>query len=240
MQQFDFSEEGIKKRQRTILIFSLASMPCIFLIILLTTNIKINILLPACAFTAVFSLLILKIQTSSMNKSMRAMKVYIDNDTITKKFDKGEQSLSFTDIISAKLTQNPAGDYINIVICDKNKKTLHLSGFERMHEIVDLIGERASNDVDITTKQNKIDYNNPVCYISSGITTLVIIALVKQGSQNLEDAFEAIGFSVGASFLLIYKPISKTNLGLKRLETLIGWGMILGAISALMGILTPK
>jgi hypothetical protein len=240
MQQFDFSGKGVEKRQRLFLIFSLAGTPFIFLLILLTTNVRISILIIACVFTDILLLLILKIQTSSMNKSMRAMKVCIDNDKITKKFDKGEQSLAWTDIVNVKLIKNSKGVYINVIICGKDKKIIYLFDFDRMHEIVDLIREKVSRDVNITTKQNKIDPDNPVLFVLVGATTLVLIALVRQGGQHVEDVFDTLIFLVIGSSMLIFKPLSKTNLRFKRYEKFLSWGLILIAILMLIEMLINK
>ena len=94
------------------------------------------------------------------------------------------------------------------MICGKDKKTIHLSGFDRMHEIVDLIREKVLNNLDITARQNKIDYDNPIFLVLVVIITLLIIALVRQGGQNLEDVFHAIVSMVSGSFILIYRPVS--------------------------------
>ncbi len=109
-----------------------------------------------------------------------------------------------------------------------------------MHEIVDLIREKVSNNVDITARQNKIDYDNPIFLVLVGIITLLIIALVQQGGQNLEDVFNAIVCLAAGSFILIYRPVSKTNLGFNRSEKFLGWGLILMAVLMLIGILIPK
>jgi hypothetical protein len=240
MCEFGFSEEGIKKRQRVLLIVFLTCLPCAFLVVLLATNAKIGILIIAFTFTTILSLIILVVQTSTMNRSMRVMKVRVDDDKIIKQFDKGEQILLFADIVSVKLVKNSQGIYINIILSGKNKKTVHLSGFDRMQEIVELIREKISGDVNITTKQNKIDYDNPACYILSILVTSLIIALVKQGGQQLEDIFDAMIFLVLGSFVLIYKPLSKTNLRFKRSEKFLSWGMIIIAILMLIGMLVAK
>ena len=167
---------------------------------------------------------------------MRAMKVCVDNDSIAKKFDKGEQSLFWNDIVSVKLIKNPTGNYINIIIYGKDKKKIYLFGFDRMHEIVELIKEKVSDNVDITTRQNKIDYDNRVFLALVGIISLVIIALFHKGGQNLEDVFNAIVCMAAGSFILIYRPLSKTNLSFKHSEKFLGWGLILMALLMLIGL----
>jgi len=240
MQQFDFSENILKKRQKLILTTILVAIPCVFLTILSTSNLRISILSIIFASTIVVISIIFAIGIPLINKSMLAIKVFIENDKIIKRYNKGEQNLSWINIDSIKYVKNPIGDYIGIYICGKDKKRIHLNGFDQMAEMARLIQERIPDNVTVEIKQNIIDYEKPVWCILSSIIILAIIALVRLRGQHLEEIFLIVVFAGVAFLLLIYRPSSKSNLSLKRFETILGWMIILCIIFMLIGVLMPN
>lgn len=235
MRQFNFSDKSLKKRIRLLILMLLfVCLPYLFLFTLLTTNVPTGQLIETSAVVTVLVLIIFAVEMPLLRRSMRAMKLSIESDKIVKQYRKGEQCLSWIDIVGVKFMKNPRGDYINIRIYGKGKKTIHLGDFEQMHEIADLIRENISDDAAVETKQNKIDYESPTFFISVGLITMTIMSLIQLGGQYAQDVFCVLFSTAAALFLLIYRPMSKFNPRMKLFETIIGWLLILSAIYMLI------
>ncbi len=238
MQEFDFSENGLKKRQRFVWIVVLVSMPCVFLMILLTSDIKTSILVTAFAVVAVLTLSLATVQMRFINKSMRAMKVIVDGAGIVKRHAGGEENLAWDDIVGVDVRENSRGGCVHIKMRSKDKNSIHLSGFERMHEIAELIRQNVSEHVTVETKRSKTDPGSLAYCILGGVVILTAIAFGLARGANLHDTFK-FAFSGGiALYFLAYRPMTKFNAEWKRYEILCGFAMMLIAIRMLIRMFT--
>jgi hypothetical protein len=238
MQQFDFSENGLKKRQRFLWIMILASEPCILLVILLTTDIRTGMLVTPFAVAAVLTVSLVAVQMRSMNKSMRAMRVLVDDAGIVKRHAGGEQSLAWKDVVGVDVRENPQGDCVYIKVRSKEKNSVHLLGFERMYEIAELIRQNVSDHVAVETRRGKMDHESPVWGILGGAVALVAIAFGRVRGAHFDDIFEFALCGAVALYLLVYRPMTKSNAGWKRFEILCGLCMMLIAIRMLIRMFT--
>jgi len=234
MQQFNYSEDNLKKRQRFLLIMVLVSGPCIFLLIKLTYDIKTSILVTACAITTVMAVTLLAVQIRLMKKIMRAMRVLVEDTKIVKIHSGGEQNLAWEDIDSVNIREDSQGDCVYIKIRSKEKNSLHLWDFERMHEIAELIRQNVSDNVTVETRRRKTDYKSLIYCILGGAMALVAIAFGRARGAHLGDIYEFVLFAGIALYLLIYRPMTKYNTGWKRYEILLCIFMILSVIYRLM------
>ena len=234
MQQFDISENNLIKRQKFLFIMVLVSGPCIFLLIKFTYDIKTSILVTACTITTVMAVTMLFIQMRLMKKIMRAMRVLIEDTKIVKTHSGGEQSLAWEDIDSVNIKENSQGDCVYIKILSKEKNSLHLWDFERMHEIVELIRQNISDNVTIESRRRKTDYASPIYCILGGAVALVVIGFGRARGAHFDDIFEFAIFTGVGLYLLAYRPMTKYNAGWKRYEILLCIFMILSVIYRLM------
>jgi len=234
MQQFDFSENGLKKRQKFLWIMVLVSGPCIFLVIKLTYDVKTSILVTACAITTVMAVTLLAIQMRLMKKSMRAMRVLVEDTKIVKTYSGGEQSLAWKDIVGVDIRENPQGDCIYIKVRSRDKNSIHLWDFERMHEIAELIRQNVSDNVTVETRRRKMDYKSLIYCILGGAMALVAVAFGRTRGAHFGDIYEFVFFAGIALYLLTYRPMTKYNAGWKRYEILFCLFMILNVIYRLM------
>jgi len=234
MQQFNYSENNLKKRQRFLLIMVLVSGPCIFMLIKLTYDIKTSILVTACAITAVLAVTLLAVQMRLMKKNMRAMRVLVEDTKIVKIHSGGEQSLAWEDIDSVYIRKNSRGDCAYIKIQSKEKNSLYLRDFERMYEIAELIRQKVPDHTTAQTTRRKIDYKSLIYFILGVAVVLVAAAFGRARGAHSGDIYEFV-FSAGIAFyLLIYRPMTKYNAGWKRYEILLCIFMTLNVIYRLM------
>lgn len=238
MQQFDFDKDGLKKRISFIWILTAASVPCIFLVMLLTTNIMPVVLLAASGVSTVLIVGLAAVQTRLINKSMGAMKVLVEDDRIVKRYAGGEQSLTWDDIASVDVKENPRGECAHIKIRGKDRDEIHLFGFERMREIADTIAENTSAEVALETRRGKLDHESPIWGILGGAAALVAITVGRVRGAHIDDLFEFVFSGAVAFYLLVYRPMTKHNPGWKRYETLCGVCMTLVAINKLIEMFT--
>ena len=237
MQQFDFSENSLKKRQKLLWIMVLVSGPCIFLLLKLTYDFKTSILVIACAITTVMAVTLLTVQMSLMKKSMRAMRVLVEDDRIVKRHNGGEQSIAWEDVVGVYVTENPQGDCAYIKVRSKEKKSIHLQDFERMYEIAEMIRQNVSDHVTIETKRRKTDYESPIYFILGGAIASVAVVFGRTRGAHFNDIYEFVFFAGIALYLLTYRPMTKYNAGWKRYEILLCLFMILNVIYRLMKML---
>ena len=237
MQQFDFSENGLKKRQKFLWIMVLVSGPCIFLLIKLTYDFKTSILVTACAITTIMALTLLTVQMRMMKKSMRAMRVLVEDVRIVKHHNGGEQSIAWEDVVGVDVTENPQGDCVHIKVGSKENKSIYLRDFERMCEIAELIRQNVSDHVTVETKRRKTNYESPIYFFLGGAMALVAVAFGRTRGAHFNDIYEFVLFAGIALYLLTYRPMTKYNAGWKRYEILFCLFMILNVIYRLMQML---
>lgn len=239
MRQFDFSETAPKRRTRSLVITLLVCALYVSLFAHLATDIATGMILKAIGITAVWVLIIFVVEFPLINRSMRAMKVLVYDDKIVKQYRRGEQSLSWVEVVRVKLTKNPAGDCIYIKMWGKDKKTVHLGDFEQMQDIARLIRENIAEDVAVETKQNKIDYESTMFAVPAGLAATTIVSLAHLRGRTVENIFCILVATAVALFILVCKPAAKFNPRLRLFETILLLLLILATALMLMEISMP-
>jgi hypothetical protein len=165
------------------------------------------------------------------------MRVLVKDTKIVKTHSGGEQSLAWEDIDSVNIRENSQGDCVYIKIRSKEKNSLHLWDFERMHEIAELIRQKVSDNVTVETRRRRMDYKRFIYCILGVAVALVVAAFGRTRGAHFGDIYEFVFFAGIALYLLICRPMTKYNAGWKRYEILLCIFMILNVIYRLMQML---
>lgn len=165
---------------------------------------------------------------------MQAMRVLIKDTKIVKNHSGGEQSLVWEDIESVIIRENSQGECVYIKIQSKEKNSIHLWDFERMHEIAELIRQNVSDNITVETRRRKTNYKNLIYCILGVAVALVVAALCQARGAPFDDIYEFVFFAGIVLYLLIYRPMTKYNAGWKRYEILLCLFMVLNVIYRLM------
>lgn len=240
IRQFDFAEEFIKKRNKFIMILFITCVPVAFLLLWMTSTASPKILISSFIMTVIVVAIILAIEMPFLYKAMRQIKFVIYKDKVVKNFGKGkEASATWSQIDKIKLVRNTKGYYTQIIVYSQNRQLMRLFGFSQMEEIARLIKENISNNTSVITTQQKIDPENPFWLILGGIAGIAIITIIHLGGAKIEDIFNLL-FMIGLAIVaFIFKPISKSNPNLKKIEMVAGCLAIIAIIFMLLGMLWP-
>ena len=229
MEQFNFSESRIRKKNRNILIVFPFVILCAAGFALSIADYKVKILIPLSAIFLIMTAILI-IEILLMNRSSRKMKMLIYEDKIIKQCGKHHQIVLWDEIIKIKLNENPEGSIVWIRLYRKKGRVIYLNDFDEMEKIANLIKGKISNKVLVQTKHHTINWDNPFVLIIISISTMVITGFIISRGAKALDIF-AILLALCAGFLLlIYRPLTKANLSMK-------WFEIIGALYLIiMGI----
>ena len=230
MYQFDFSKDHIKKTNRNMMLFFPFLTLCLVGFTLFITDYKVNKVLIPLGVTFLIMGAIVAIEIPLMNRSSRRMKVLLYDNEIIKQCGKNQQKVLWDNIIKMKLIENTKGGITCIRLYQKNKKTIQLFGFNGMENIADLIRQRISDNVLVETKRYRLDWENPIIPIMTGIATMIILCIVASGGAKAMDIFVIVFSLFVGILLLVCRPLTKFNLSIR-------WFEIIGAVFLIiMGI----
>jgi uncharacterized integral membrane protein len=140
-------------------------------------------------------------------------------------------------VLNTEILEYPNGETAGIKLGFVNKKVITLFGFEDMEEATKQIAQYIPDKGSIRRKRAKINWDNPVVMIVSGILTLAIILAVQEIGQVAYQFFNAAFFLVFGLYNLIGRPISRLQgKGWEKFETIIS--VVLIICSILMLVLT--
>jgi hypothetical protein len=237
--QFDFSENTIKKTNRDMLfVFLPVLIVCLFGFALFISGFKIKeALLCSCA-ALLITLVIGAIEIPLIQLRQRKIKAFIHNDKIVKQCGKRENSISWDNIARIKINENSKGEIIRVQIRGKDKTVLSFYGLNEIERLASMLRERISDDILVNTKRSRLD--QPIIGLISAISTMIFMAIIASFGEKAINIF-AILVAFGTSFfLLLYRPLSKSDIGLKWIEITVSLTMFLlgiyGLISFLVGI----
>jgi hypothetical protein len=239
MQEFNISEKAFKRSYKLCFFVLLISIPGVFAITLLAGQVNIHRLLIACGATTIIFLLIMAIELPLINRSMRKIKILVDDDKIIRKYGKGEQSFCWDDITRVKMRKNPKGDYVFIKLYDDLDESIQLSALEQMNEMASLICEKISDNAIVDTKQHKFNYYELPFLTLVCIAVLIVNFFIRSAGEFAEDILAVVMATAAGLFLWIYKPFSKVNPSLKSFEIILTILVVLGGICMLIGMFMP-
>ena len=168
------------------------------------------------------------VEISLLFRRQRKIKAFIYDDKIVKQCGRHENSISWHNVTQIKIRENNKGEIVNIVIRGNDKTSILLFGLNEMRKLADLIRERLSDDVLVKTKKNRFDLR--IHGIIAAVGTMFFMAIITSFGDKAKDIF-AVLVAFGTSFfLLLYRPLTKSDAGLKWIE------IILSLILLLLGI----
>jgi hypothetical protein len=159
-------------------------------------------------------------------RSLRKMKVIVYDDKLIKQSGNKKQTVLWDDVVKIKRRLKPRGTVDFVRIYQKSGSVIYLYGFTGMDEIDELIRKKVEGKVILQTKRQRLNWDSPIySLMAAGAAATVVIIIGFAGHTALNVFVISLGIGVG-SWLLILKPISKTNLSLRWFEIILGIGMI--------------
>jgi hypothetical protein len=229
MKEFIFSEDYRKVNRLLFILFPVTAV-CMFGFALFLSGFRFWSSLAVTGTVLIIMSLLYAVEIPLLKRSMRGMKVLVDDERLIKQCGKRHNTVLWENICKIKLREDPKGHLGYIELHQKNKKTIWLGGFNEMDVIADFIKDKISDDVLIETKRQKFAQNTLlfVVLIAFG-TTAVLVIIASMGDMAFESFSMLCSFCMGF-WLLIYRPLTKINLRWKW------WEIVLALISLACGI----
>ncbi len=230
MEEFNFSEEVIRLRMRwMILVFPIIVIG-VNAFLLLKGVVKPSMLWPLAVSGIIILAVILPLTFFSTAKRLREMKVLVNEERIIKQVRDVEESVLWPEVVKARITLNPRGDVEEIRIISSDKQTLHINGFEGMDKIQDFVKQNVKANTKIEIRQQKIDWFNPLTGIAVAVTMVIVFGAIYSGDIT-RHLFDMLFPLCAGCYVLTFRPLTKMNLKMRRLEILFGIALLLMAIS---------
>ena len=223
MDQFDFSENHIRKTNRNMLIIISFLFLCGIGFALFISDFDVSLALPAVGIPCLIMASIYTIEILLLNRSNRKMKVFIYEDKIIKQCGKRQQTVLWDNIIKVKLNENQEGSDVWIRLYQKNERVIYLNGFDEMDKMARLIREKISDDVLVQTKRYRLNPGSPIVTITTCIATIVVIGIIAYCGLKAMNIFATLFGLITGSVLLIFRPLTKSDINFK-------WFEIIGAL----------
>ncbi len=138
-------------------------------------------------------------------------------------------------VTKVQVRERPSGQPQAILVSRKTGRRVTLFGFEPMEEVVDVFKQLVPPTTPFETKRTKLDVDHPAVLIAilllTGSAIAVLIWLV--GWRSYQVIFPVFQFGFGL-YLLIYRPGSRTNPALGKLDVGFGIVIVLTSSMALM------
>lgn len=184
MNEFDFSEDIIRKTDKLILKFLLFSTPILFGLALVVLNESVSGALVESGGAFAISIAIFIIERPLNNRRLRKIKIFTDDIKLIRQSKGTQKNILWCNIDKIKVTENARGQIHSIKLRGKSKQVIRLYGLCGMDEIANLIKDRVSDSVSTQIKRHRLDWENPFifvlvpwCYII--VTFFVFILLGK-------------------------------------------------------------
>jgi hypothetical protein len=162
MNEFKFSETEIKKADRLILTLYFANMPIVYGLFLLLFKTNPWRALKICGISFFIGGIIFLIVVPLISKKQRKLSVLINDEIILRKGDRNEINFSWKDITAVKTVRTPSGDVHSIKLYSTKGRALRIFGMHGMQRILELIIKHLPNDVSLQTRQQVLDWYNPL------------------------------------------------------------------------------
>jgi hypothetical protein len=213
MREFEISETFIRKGNRSILVFFCFLVFFLLAFALYFTNFRIQKALSSLGIFVLIFGPISVIEIAILNRIFRKPKVLVDEDKLIRQCGKNQQILQWTDITRIKTVEKKNGIVVLIIIYpQKPKMAMHLSGFEEMEDLANLIKERTSDSIVYQEKRWKLDWQNPFIIVTTALvpTTVLMFVITSMGNKAVDVFAVSMAFIVSFG-LLIFRPFTKYN-----------------------------
>ncbi len=223
--EFNYSESVIRQRKSLILtVFPFIAL-CFLMFAFFITGFKIRPLLIS-STTFLILAAIVTIPVLLIFRSLRKMKVIVYDDKLIKQSGNKKETVLWDDVIKIKRRLKPRGTVDFVRIYQKSGSVIYLYGFTGMNEIDELIRQKVEHKVLLQTKRQRLDWDSPIgSMMAAGAAATVVAIIGFAGHTALEVFGISLTICVG-SWLLILKPMSKTNLSFRWFEIILGIAFI--------------
>ncbi|MDP4094759.1 MAG: hypothetical protein Q8920_15550, partial [Bacillota bacterium] len=217
---FRFSEEAIKERKNRTFLTIAIIIPVIAIFTYFFADLKeqVDLTIYAVVFAVVAFVVILEtlIVSSAMFKRLRSSILIIDDNKFERRGGKFIEEVYFERIRNVTVKRDVRGKILLLKV-QSDEKTLNITGFEEMEIIFGLVASKMAGSATLSTKQYRVDWNNPLITILLIIPALAIVLLLKL-NFSISELTNTIILLFFGIVLMLYRPISK-NSG-KRFKTL--------------------
>jgi hypothetical protein len=185
--------------------------------------------------------LIFYFSSSITLRKLSELSISIFPDRFERESGKHREIFLWKDVQRVEILEYPNGEIASMKLALANQKTVYLFGFEDMATATKQIEEVISNEASIRRKRMKLNWDQPIIMILSGLLTLAIILGIQEIGESAYRFFNAfVSFSLGL-YVLIFKPISSAQgKGWQKFEIGSGVLFIVVAVSNLALALIPK
>lgn len=235
------SENALQRAKRRMLALAL-SMPIFFIMFFLFSPLSqdsSSCMVGATIFMLVVIEAIIIVESTILLQKMKEMTLTISSEGIERTGDRYTETISFSDILKAAITEYPTGQVASIKLGVRGSKPVILQGFEQMEWIAQQIEAAIPDKSMIERKRQSIDWDNPWLLVTMIMLLIfVILLLQRQDSGNLFRIINVVFLVTYGLISLVYRPISR-SLGkrFEKFEIILGIFLILIGIVSVFGML---
>ncbi len=229
--EFGYSETFIREGNRNLALlfplFVFVGGACVWYISDFTMEIEEAAVVAGIPITALGA--VLAIEKALLNRRLRKLRVFIYDDKLVKQCGKKQHILMWNDIAGMKTIHKRSGAVFQINLYpNKPDIPMHLHGFRDMDGLAALIKERTPEGAKFHEKRWKLDWQNPlVSMLVAGVPTMVIMfVLLSMGNKAVVEILTILAALSFGLFLLASRPLTKSDIGFKWIELIVGVGML--------------
>ena len=242
MREFGFSEANIREGKWSLVALVLlgTSLGGVFLWYFLDARIGkalvaigMHLLICVPSFALVLVLI---------NRRLRKWKVLIYDDKLVKQCGKTEHTPFWKDVTGIKTVRNKSGSVVQIRLwTNKPKMSMCLGGFSGMDDLATLITARTPEGTELREKRYRLNWwqDALVGLLVMAVAAAVVMFILASIGSKAVGMFAILAvLSLGLGlFLLLFRPMTRDDLGFKWIELIVGIGMLIVGIYMLICLL---
>lgn len=231
---FKYSEKTIKERKKILLVMEIM-MPVIISLTAIVMSagkgsiniFKLAIIIIPCI---IFITLEIILVGYFVFKKLRSTSLVVSIDGIERIGGKSKEFIKYSEINKLQIKNDKYGKLLFIKLStDKRKVTIY--GFDNMESIIKSLKENIAENINVSEKQYKVDWNSPFAMVIIMIVTICILLPLMRFNISVYKIFNMLFPVVLSAYFLFYKPISKAAGARFRIfEIIISCIMILATI----------
>jgi hypothetical protein len=185
--------------------------------------------------------LIFYVASSITLRKLSELSISIFLDRFERESGKYREIFLWKDVQRVEIREYPNGEIAFIKLALANQQAVTLFGFEDMATVTKQIEAAIPKEASIRRKIMKLNWDQPIIMVLSGLLTLAIILGIQEIGETAYRFFNAFIFFAFGLSILIFKPFSRTQgKGWRIFEVGSGVVLIVVAISNLALALLPK
>ncbi len=234
---FNYSEKTIKERKKILFLMGIM-IPVTMLLTIVFMSIgkdSVDVIELAIIFVvvSVFVSLELMLVSYIMFKKLRSTKLVVCEEGIERIGGKSKEFIKYSDIKKLQVKNDKYGKLLFIKVNAK-KRILTIYGFDNMENILNILKENVCEDINISEKQHKVDWNSPFTLVIVMLLTCGILIGMMKFNLSIYRIFNILFPLVLGGYFLFFKPISKASGARFRIfEIIIACVMIIATILSL-------